>query len=82
MSFVGGGGNVSIATALPPSSFVGEENVISITCRSLGFPDLVTLSCCAGARCLIPEGCLHTYEMVTEHFFNPNLSMVVAKCFF
>ena len=25
-------------------------------------------------------GWRHTYEMVTEHFANPNLSMVVAKC--
>ena len=24
----------------------------------------------------------HTYEMVTEHFANPNLSVVVAKCWF
>ena len=23
-----------------------------------------------------------TYEMVTEHFANPNLSVVVAKCWF
>ena len=25
---------------------------------------------------------LHTFEMVTEHFANPNLSVVVAKCWF
>ena len=31
------------------------------------------------ARCLGPEGWLHTYEMVTEHFANSNLSAVVAK---
>ena len=24
----------------------------------------------------------YTYEMVTEHFANPNLSVVVAKCWF
>ena len=29
-----------------------------------------------------PEGWLHTFEMVTEHFANPNLSVVVAKCWF
>ena len=29
-----------------------------------------------------PEGWLRTYEMVTEHFGNPNLSVVVAKCWF
>ena len=29
--------------------------------------------------CLGPEGWLHTYEMVTEHFANPNFSVVVAK---
>ena len=27
-------------------------------------------------------GWLHTFEMVTEHFANPNLSVVVAKCWF
>ena len=32
------------------------------------------------ARCLGPVGWLHTFEMVTEHFTNPNLSVVVAKC--
>ena len=45
-------------------------------------PALVAQCCCAGARCLGPEGWLHTYEMVTEHFANPNLSVVVAKCWF
>ena len=25
---------------------------------------------------------MHTYKMVTEHFTNPNLSVVVAKCWF
>ena len=35
-----------------------------------------------GARCLWPVGWLHTFEMVTEHFANPNLSVVVAKCWF
>ena len=39
------------------------------------------LSCCVGARCL-HVGWLHTFEMVTEHFTNPNLSVVVAKCWF
>ena len=38
------------------------------------------LSC--RARCLGPMGWLHTFEMVTEHFANPNLSVVVAKCWF
>ena len=27
-------------------------------------------------------GWLHTFEMVTEHFANPNLSVGVAKCWF
>ena len=30
----------------------------------------------------MPAGWLHTFEMVTEHFVNPNLSVVVAKCWF
>ena len=47
---------------------------ICVTCQSCWFPDSVVLSCCAGARCLRPEGWLHTYEMVTEHFASPNLS--------
>ena len=46
------------------------------------FPVSVALSCCVGARCLLPVGWLHTFEMVTEHFANPNLSVAVAKCWF
>ena len=34
------------------------------------------------ARCLGPEGWLHKFEVVTEHFANQNLSVVVAKCCF
>ena len=34
------------------------------------------------ARCLGSVGWLHTFEMVTEHFANPNLSVVVVKCWF
>ena len=34
------------------------------------------------AKCLGPEGWRHTFEMVTMHFANPNLSVVVAKCWF
>ena len=44
-----------------------------------GFGSNIMLS---RARCLAPEGWLHTYEMVTEHFANQNLSVVVAKCWF
>ena len=33
---------------------------ICVTCRRYWFPDSVTLSCCAGARCLGPEGWLDT----------------------
>ena len=39
---------------------------------------LVPLACCVRARCLVPVGWRHTYEMVTEHFANPNFSVVVA----
>ena len=45
---------------------------ICVTCRRSWFPVSVTLSCCVGARCLGPVGWLHTFEMVTEHFANPN----------
>ena len=45
-------------------------------------PISVALSCCVGARCLGPVGWLQTFEMVTEHFANPNLSVFVAKCWF
>ena len=38
----------------------------------------VALSCCVGASCLGPVGWRHMYEMVTEHFDNPNLTVVVA----
>ena len=34
------------------------------------------------SRCLGPERWLHMYEMVTERFANPNLSVGVAKCGF
>ena len=49
---------------------------ICITCRSCWFPDPVTLTFYAGARCLEPEGWLHAYEMVMEHFANTNLSVL------
>ena len=55
---------------------------IYVTCRSCWFPDLVTLYFSAGAGFLGPEGCLHTYEMDTEHFANSNLNVVVAKLVF
>ena len=57
-------------------------SLICVTCRSCWFPDLVALSCCAGEGCLGPEGWWHTYEMNMEHFANPSLSVVVAKCSF
>ena len=34
------------------------------------------------ARCLELDRWLHMYEMVMEHFANPNLSVVVAKLWF
>ena len=51
------------------------------TCQSCWFPNSVTVMLCR-ASCLMPEGWLHAYEMVTEHFANPNLSVVVAKYWF
>ena len=35
-----------------------------------------------GAKCLGPVGWLHTFQMITDHFPNQNLSVVVAKCRF
>ena len=38
-----------------------------------------------GDPCLVvsgPVGWRHMYEMVMEHFANPNLSVVAAKCWF
>ena len=55
---------------------------ICVTCRRCWFSVSVALSCCVGARCFGPVGWLYTFEMVTEHFANPNLSVVVAKCWF
>ena len=55
---------------------------ICVTCQSCWFTDSVVQSCCARASCLTPEGWLHTYEMVTEHFANPNLSVIDGKCYF
>ena len=57
-------------------------SLICVTCRSCWFPDLVALSCCAGEGSLRPEVCRHTYEMDMEHFANPSLRVVVAKCWF
>ena len=50
--------------------------------RHVSVPVSIALSCCVGARCLRHVGWLHTFEMVTEHFAKPNLSVVVAKCWF
>ena len=61
---------------------LGSETLVSDMHHVSEIPDSVDLSCCAGARCLGPEGWLHTYEMVTEHFANQNFSLVVAKCWF
>ena len=36
-------------------------------------PDLVALSGGLKARCFGPERWMNTYEIVTEHFSNPNL---------
>ena len=33
-----------------------DFGLLSVTCRSCWFPDLVALSCCAGEGCLGPEG--------------------------
>ena len=57
-------------------------SLMCVTCLSCWFPDLVALSCCAGEGCLGPEGWRHTYEIDMEHFANPSLSVVVAKCWF
>ena len=57
-------------------------SLIYVTCRSCWFPDLVSLSCCAGEGCLGPEGWRHTYVMDMKHFANPSLSAAVAKCWF
>ena len=45
-------------------------------------PVSVALSFCVGVRCLGSVGWLSTFEMVTANFANPNLSVVVAKCWF
>ena len=154
MGFVGGGGNIAIATALPPSSFVyGIVNIkyfmdflylIFYGCLRVRFLDVETnpgprrplpTVCrilCSNVRGLAgnlsdltvassqyyillcsetlvsdmrpvsevlvsgfchpvllcrgnmprARGWLHTFEMVTEHFANPHLSVVVAKCCF
>ena len=52
---------------------------ICTTCRRCWFPFSVALSCCVGARCLGPVGWLHTFEMVTEHFANPNCT-AYSRC--
>ena len=50
------------------------------SCGSCCFPVSVALSCCAWQDASGPRaGCI---RVVTEHFDNPNLSGVVAKCCF
>ena len=58
-----------------------SETLVSDMCHML---EVLVPSFCrpVGARCLGHMGRLHTFEMVTEHFANPNLSVVVAKCWF
>ena len=85
MGFVGGGGNIDITTALPPSSFVyccKHQIVYGFSLSHfLWLPETcLVLLCCVWARCLGSVGLLDTFEMVTEHFANPNLTVVVAKC--
>ena len=48
-------------------------SLICVTCRRCWFPVSAVLSCCVEARCLWLRGWLHMFEMVTEHFANPNL---------
>ena len=55
---------------------------ICFMCRCCWIPISVALSCCVRATYLGPVGWRHMYEMVMEHFDNPNLSVVVAKCWF
>ena len=60
----------------------GRRFVVVIPRTSQGKMPCAEARCCAKARCLGPEGWLHTYVMVTEHFASPNLSVVNAKrCF-
>ena len=53
---------------------------ICVTYQSCWFLGSVALSCCSGARCLVPVGWRHMYEMDMEHFAKQNLSVVVVKC--
>ena len=154
MGFVGGGGNIAIATALPPSSFVncivnikkfmdflylifygclrpqfldeetnpGPRRPVPAVCRMLcsnvrgmagNLSDLTVASSqsdiplCSEtlfldmrhvSEVLVPGFCRPVllcrgkmpqargmaayFEMVTKHFANPNLNVVVAKCWF
>ena len=50
-----------------------------VGCWSL---DLLALSCCAGAGCLRLEEWRSTYGTDMDHFANPSLSVVLAKCYF
>ena len=59
-----------------------SETLVSDMHHVLLVSGSVARSCCVGARCLGHVGWLHKFEMVTEHFANPNLSVVVAKCWF
>ena len=91
-SFVGGDGKIAMQLPYPHLLCIVllTSNSLRIffilfymlsgcaVCRILS----VALSCCAGARCLGPEGWLHTYEMVMHHFANPNFSVIVGKCWF
>ena len=55
---------------------------IYVTFSGCWFSDLVALSCCAGAEYLEYKGWRHMCKMAMEHFTNPSLSVVVAKCWF
>ena len=75
-------GNLSDLTVASSQYDILLCSQICVTCRRCWFLVSVALSCCVRARCLGPVGWLYTFEMVTEHFANQNLSVVVAKCWF
>ena len=53
------------------------HHVSELLVLGFGYPVLLCPDGCLG-----PEGWRHTYEMDMEHFANPSLSVVVAKCWF
>ena len=74
--------DVTVATSQYDILLCCETLVLDMRHVFGGAGSLFRSPCLVIARCLWPVGWLHTFEMLSEHFANPNLSVFFAKCWF